>query len=312
MSFIANFDAVSLVLGVTGSGKTSLINLANDDDVVDPSLTSMTSYPVMRIVGDVHNVLDTGGLLDNRIGVDRTQMFNAVINALRQSDRRLRRIYFCHAASERMYDEVLPWIADVLDVFAECKVVVVLTKHDTESAERRTLKSGIMGTMSKLFEGCDIICVGENNIKPFLDDLTAPVEFNMTMDLSQLEEIRPTSELMRCLEEINIKLNNLAEMLNVHNINPVHISTRLRDLKKDASALKAERKGFCTPTAHINTMIAEADTFISQIEAQGNHFLSLKSNRDNICKIIYKRRDYVEKARNIINGPNLEQSLIKI
>eukprot|EP00923_Selenidium_pygospionis_P006437 GHVN01011100.1.p1 GENE.GHVN01011100.1~~GHVN01011100.1.p1 ORF type:complete len:201 (-),score=25.93 GHVN01011100.1:349-951(-) len=151
----------SVLCGVTGSGKSSIIELLKGKDPTDPCLTSDTSVTSkIKIKTLGVSLFDTPGFLDNRQANDRKILFTDCLGFIKNSGVKVTSLFLCMTYNERLNEEAILWYSDAVAAFRAPpeRVFVVLTKAD--SAFARKIAEKMKNEIRDKLPGCKVLMCG--------------------------------------------------------------------------------------------------------------------------------------------------------
>jgi len=289
---------INLLCGLTGSGKTSLITQALGFPRIDHSARSDTSQCAFYQIGDKY-VMDTPGFLDNRINLDRSQLFNNTIKELNNHSCLIGKIFFVCPPQDRIPDQAAKWLADFIIVFSGVPITIVFSKvdYDPEPNEFRNFTQDI----DKIFGPSVPIITGRRNVGAFVNALTNVPDTRIKIPIP---EFQTTATIKKELKIIEGKMKELSRILEGQ-CTAEDVAKRLNDLEKSLKDLREKSEG-CCPPQRIEEIINQLSNQQKDLSNQQNVITSSSQKlsltidqREKLQSLINSRKSILDRVMTI-------------
>ncbi|KAI9034522.1 hypothetical protein DFJ74DRAFT_649776 [Hyaloraphidium curvatum] len=268
----------TLLFGMTGSGKTSLIHLLREEDPTRNTGKSDTAEANMQAIiidGRPYYIADMPGFLDTNVeeGV-REQLIQRTVDFLRKSTKRISKICFVTDGTDRMLPEAEEYLQIILALFRhQTELAVVLTKLNTPKQEKRSTE--FMENLVKAFEPDIIIPTGEDRMERMQEWLKRPSE--QVLDVDQLPiQVLTRTQLEDAINVLSTKIDELDALLRDGGASPEELEARIQEIEKQIPNL---RSWWCSESKK-----AKKKKEKDELEEKLKEIRSMIKNKEDISK----------------------------
>lgn len=244
-SFVCNSEmkshtgkTVNLVIGMTSSGKTSMIQILAGGDQTVARTKSETQSPVL-VSDEVNDKLwlDTAGMCDSSNDSDRkAQLRDAVITAVKEHKFSIGRIFVCVASDQNMDVEFAHEFTAFKDALppSYCVTRIVITKVNRQkTADQINSAGGLKAKYASAFncaEGQVLLHGYDQFNEEVMKHAVGPSYKDGNIRHNNIGDVTENQQLVRMIQELKDQLNKSNSVINTSQCDKMHTEEKMREL----------------------------------------------------------------------------------